>query len=103
METRRKRFGTSGTPSPKRPSVALSESERAKLEARRKRFGLLCCVSWTPIRFQTNNSFHVEFVADPLLNLLSRGQVVELRVHVLAELGLLSTLPSSPTANSSNV
>ena len=64
---------------------------------------------WTPVLcfldthcHATNKSFHVELLTNPLLNLLSGGKIVELRVDVLAELGLTSRPVSTPTANSSN-
>ena len=64
---------------------------------------------WTPVLcfldthcHATNKPFHVELLTNPLLNLLSGGKIVELRVDVLAELGLTSRPVSTPTANSSN-
>lgn len=64
---------------------------------------------WTPVLcfldthcHATNKPFHVELLTNPLLNLLSGGKIVELRVDVLAELGLASRPVSTPTANSSN-
>lgn len=64
---------------------------------------------WTPVLcfldthcHATNKPFHVELLTNPLLNLLSGGKIVELRVDVLAELGLASRSVSTPTANSSN-
>lgn len=64
---------------------------------------------WTPVLcfldthcHATNKPFHVELLTNPLLNLLSGGKIMELRVDVLAELGLASRPVSTPTANSSN-